>query len=80
MHPDHKVKGLIGVVGAMAATASLAAAFAVRRRRLAQDSQNHPLKGSVQRRINLFAVLTARRRGAAASATDDYKEAPEDVV
>ena len=78
--PSRVSKGLIGVVGAMAATASLVAAAAIRRRRLAQ-ANSHPLKGSIQRRINLFAVLAERKRGVrAVEAAEDYHQAPEDTV
>lgn len=81
VHKERTVKGIMGVMGAMAATASLVAAAAIRRRRLASQEAQHPLKGSVQRRINLFGALANRRRGAQAeAATEDYQEAPEDVV
>ena len=33
------------------------AAAVIRRRRVENESAKHPLKGSVQKRMNLFAVL-----------------------
>ena len=77
---QHKAPGLIGIVGAVAAAASLVAAAAIRRRRVAQKATQHPLKGSVQRRINLFAMLAKQQKGArrANNNNDDYRVAPED--
>lgn len=70
---------MIGVVGALAAGCSFLVAAVLRQRRRERDANAHPLKGSIQKRIQLFAMLAKDNKGTRA-ATDAYQAAPEAIV
>ena len=68
------------VIGAVAAAASVVAVAAVRRRRVVNEGTKHPLKGSVRKRMNLFAMLAKHRNGRRATTAEYHNSLDNDVV